>query len=106
MMGTVAPHRRGIAAGTRTMLQNTGAVISIAFVLAVVTAAVPKDVLFKIFSGLTSGLSNSQLQPFISNMHMALWVLGAISVLGAGISMLRPAHVREAEEPIALQEAA
>src|SRR5206468_6771387 len=33
MMGTVAPHRRGIAAGTRTMLQNTGAVISIAFVL-------------------------------------------------------------------------
>ena len=33
------------------MLQNTGAVISIAFVLAIVTAAVPKDVLFKIFSG-------------------------------------------------------
>src|SRR5438105_9759606 len=30
------------------MLQNTGAVISIAFVLAIVTAAVPKPVLFKI----------------------------------------------------------
>ncbi len=39
------------------MLQNTGAVISIAFVMAIVTAAVPKDVLFKIFSGITSGLS-------------------------------------------------
>ena len=34
MMGTVPTHRRGIAAGARTMLQNTGAVISIAFVLA------------------------------------------------------------------------
>ena len=77
MMGVVPVHRRGIAAGARVMLQNTGAVISIAFVMAIVTAAVPKDVLFKIFSGLTSGLSTAQLEPFISNMHLALWVLAA-----------------------------
>jgi uncharacterized membrane protein (DUF106 family) len=63
--------------------------------MAIVTAAGPKVVLFKIFSGITSGLSTAQLQPFISNMHMALWVLAAISVLGAFISLLRPAHVRE-----------
>ena len=95
MMGVVPVHRRGIAAGARVMLQNTGAVISIAFVLAIVTAAVPKPVLFKIFSGLTSGLSSAQLGPFITNMHLALWVLAGISLLGAGVSMLRPAHVRE-----------
>jgi EmrB/QacA subfamily drug resistance transporter len=94
MMGEVPVHRRGIAAGARVMLQNTGAVISIAFVLAVVTAAVPKDVLFKIFSGLASGLSSAQLAPFISNMHVALWVLAAVSLLGAAVSMLRPKHVR------------
>ena len=93
MMGAVPMHRRGIAAGARVMLQNTGAVISIAFVMAIVTSAVPKDVLFKIFSGITSGLSNQQLQPFISNMHFALWVLTGISLLGAVVSMLRPAHV-------------
>ena len=93
MMGVVPTHRRGIAAGARVMLQNTGAVISIAFVMAVVTSAVPKDVLFKIFSGVTSGLSNAQLDPFISNMHLALWVLTGISLLGAAVSMLRPAHV-------------
>jgi MFS family permease len=92
MMGTVAPHRRGIAAGARTMLQNTGAVISIAFVLAIVTAAVPKDVLLKIFSGVASGLSPAQLAPFIHNMHTALWVLAAVSLVGAGVSLLRPAH--------------
>jgi EmrB/QacA subfamily drug resistance transporter len=90
MMGTVPVHRRGIAAGARMMLQNTGAVISIAFVLAVVTAAVPKDVLFKIFSGLTSGLSQAKLDPFIHNMHTALWVLSATSLAGAGVSLLRP----------------
>jgi MFS family permease len=92
MMGTVPPHRRGIAAGARTMLQNTGAVISIAFVLAIITAAVPKDVLFKIFSGLASGLSTQQLNPFIANMHSALWVLAAVSLVGAVVSLLRPKH--------------
>ncbi len=92
MMGTVPTARRGIAAGARTMLQNTGAVISIAFVLAIVTAAVPKPVLFKIFSGLASGLTSAQLDPFIANMHTALWVLAATSVIGAGVSMLRPRH--------------
>ena len=44
----------------------------------------PKVVLFKIFSGLTSGLSTRQLDPFIANMHLALWVLAAVSLLGAG----------------------
>jgi EmrB/QacA subfamily drug resistance transporter len=93
MMGSVPVHRRGIAAGARVMLQNTGAVISIAFVMAVVTSAVPSTVLFKIFSGVTSGLSAKQLDPFISNMHMALWVLTGISLLGAVVSLMRPAHV-------------
>jgi MFS family permease len=97
MMGTVAPNRRGIAAGTRTMLQNTGAVISIAFVLAIITAAVPKDVLFKIFSGVTTGLSDQTLAPFVHNMHTALWVLAATSMVGAGVSLLRPRHGHEIE---------
>jgi hypothetical protein len=72
------------------MLQNTGAVISIAFVLAIVTAAIPKDVLLAIFSGVATGLSDAQLEPFIHNMHTALWVLAATSVVGAVVSLLRP----------------
>jgi EmrB/QacA subfamily drug resistance transporter len=99
MMGTVPVHRRGIAAGARVMLQNTGAVISIAFVMAVVTAAIPKDVLFKIFSGLAKGLSNAQLAPFIANMHTALWVLAAVSLSGAFVSLLRPSHVSASAAP-------
>jgi len=77
MMGTVPARRRGIAAGARMLLQNTGAVLSIAFVLAIVTSAVPKATLFKIFSGLAKGLSDQKLAPFITNMHTALWVLAA-----------------------------
>jgi EmrB/QacA subfamily drug resistance transporter len=102
MMGTVPPARRGIAAGTRVMVQNTGAVISIAFVMAIVAASIPKDILFKIFSGLAKGLSDQQLAPFIHNMHTALWVLAAVSLLGAGVSLMRPAHVRVPEAEPAL----
>ena len=92
MMGAVPPERRGIAAGVRTVLQNTGAVLSIAFVLAIVTAAVPRATLFRIFSGLAHGLSDAKLAPFIHNMHVALWVLAASALIGTGVSLLRPAH--------------
>jgi EmrB/QacA subfamily drug resistance transporter len=90
MMGVVKPHRRGIAAGARVLVQNTGAVISIAFVLAIVTSAVPTTVLFKVFSGLANHISNAQLAPFIGNMHTALWVLAAVSVVGAFVAAARP----------------
>ncbi|HEY2631979.1 MAG TPA: MFS transporter [Solirubrobacteraceae bacterium] len=90
MMGVVPAKRRGVAAGARTLLQNTGAVLSIAFVLAIVTSAVPKATLFAVFSGVTRGLSVQKLDPFIANMHIALWVLVATSTIGAFVCMLRP----------------
>ena len=90
MMGTVPANRRGIAAGARMMLQNTGAVLSIAFVLAIVTAAVPKPTLFQIFSGLATGLSPGQARP-VHREH-AHGAVGARRHLAArrGVSLLRP----------------
>jgi EmrB/QacA subfamily drug resistance transporter len=103
MMGTVPAYRRGIAAGARTLLQNTGAVLSIAFVLAIVTSAVPKATLFAVFSGLARGLSAQKLQPFIDNMHVALWVLAATSIIGSAVCLLRPRHARAVPDPDALE---
>ncbi|MFL5884759.1 MAG: MFS transporter, partial [Thermoleophilaceae bacterium] len=94
MMGVVPSQRRGIAAGARVLLQNTGAVISIAFVLAIITSSIPKSVLFAIFSGLAKGLSDAKLAPFIHNMHTALWVLAATSVAGMIVSLMRPSGTR------------
>jgi EmrB/QacA subfamily drug resistance transporter len=95
MMGAVPPERRGIAAGARTVLQNTGAVLSIAFVMAIVTAAIPRTLLFRIFSGLAHGLSAAKLAPFIDNMHVALWALAGSALLGALVSLMRPKHAAE-----------
>ena len=99
MMGAVPAHRRGIAAGARTLVQNTGAVLSIAFVLAIVTSAVPKATLFAVFSGLAKGLSEQRLAPFIANMHVALWVLAATSLVGAAVCLMRPRYVSGSEPP-------
>jgi hypothetical protein len=102
MMGAVPAHRRGIAAGARVLVQNTGAVISIAFVIAVVTSSVPKTVLFAVFSGVANHITNAQLIPFISNMHTALWCLCGISLVGAVVAAARPSE-REARveaEPV------
>ncbi len=96
MMGVVPAYRRGVAAGARTLLQNTGAVLSIAFVMAIVTSAVPKATLFAVFSGVAQGLSAAKLQPFIANMHVALWVLAGVSLIGTGVCLLRPPHPRAA----------
>ncbi len=93
MMGVVPANRRGIAAGARTLLQNTGAVLSIAFVLAIVTSAIPKATLFAIFSGVAKGLSPEKLDPFIANMHVALWALSGVSLIGAFVCLLRPKHL-------------
>jgi EmrB/QacA subfamily drug resistance transporter len=106
MMGVVPAHRRGIAAGARTLLQNTGAVLSIAFVLAIITSAVPKATLFAVFSGLAKGLSPEKLAPFIANMHTALWVLAAISLLGTFVCMMRPSHVQLQAEDARERQAA
>ncbi len=98
MMGVVAPHRRGIASGARVLVQNTGAVLSIAFVMAVVTSGISPTVLFSIFSGLGTRISNADLAPFLSNMHLALWCMAGLSVLGALVALARPKHV--AVEPL------
>ncbi len=90
IMGAVPARRRGIAAGAATLLQQTGAVISIALVMALITAQIPKATLFAIFSGLTKGLSSAKLAPFISNMHDALWALTAIAAVGVVVCLLRP----------------
>ena len=105
MMGAVPAHRRGIAAGARVLVQNTGAVLSIAFVIAVVTASVPKSTLFAVFSGLANHITNAQLTPFIANMHTALWCLCGISLVGAVVAAARPSESRapvESEATVAL----
>jgi MFS family permease len=97
MMSVVSPHRRGIAAGTRVLVQNTGCVLSIAFVMAIVTTGISPTVLFSIFSGLGTRISATHMGSFMSNLHVALWCMAGLSILGAIVSFARPKHVGQVE---------
>jgi hypothetical protein len=66
--------------------------LSIAFVLAIVTSSLPNEVMLKIFSGVTTGLSDSQVTPFINGARATLFVLAGISLLSAPLSLLRGAE--------------
>ena len=94
MMGSVAPHRRGIAAGARV----AGAEHRRGHLDRVRAGrrhlGRPQARALRACSPAWPTTSPTpQLMPFISNMHTALWCLCAVSIVGAGISAARPKHV-------------
>ena len=92
IMAAVAPAQRGVASGIRMLLAFTGSMISIAFVLAIVTSSLPKAAMLQIFSGVASGLAATQVAPFITGVRVALLVLGLVSLVTAPLSLLRGAE--------------
>lgn len=88
IMTSVRPSQRGVAAGTRTMLMNTGGVFSIAFTLAIVASTLPSKVLFAIFAGVTSGVPDSTLATFITGLHIAFWAMAALNLAGTIVAAL------------------
>jgi MFS family permease len=102
IMASVRPGQRGIAAGTRTMLMNTGGVFSIAFALAIVASTLPASVMFQIFAGVTAGVPASALDAFMSGMHLSFWLMAGVSLLAAVASALRgTAHPGREDVPAA-----
>jgi EmrB/QacA subfamily drug resistance transporter len=89
IMAAVPAEQRGVASGVRMLTAFVGSMFSIAFVLAIITSSLPTQVMLKIFSGVTTGLSDAQVAPFISGVRGTLFVLAGISLLSAPLSLLR-----------------
>jgi EmrB/QacA subfamily drug resistance transporter len=92
VMGVVAPAKRGIGAGMRAMLINTGFILSIALAIGLMTTAMDPQVMVAVFSGTHAGPSGIDLRPFIGALHVAFGAGVVASLVGAGISMLRGEH--------------
>ena len=102
VMGVVPPEKRGIGAGMRAMLTNTGFVISIALAVGLLTSSMDPKVLLAIVAGVQTGTAGIAMGGFITALHVAFWAGVAASVLGAVISMMRGGH-RSWEEGAILQ---
>lgn len=92
IMTAVPSSQRGAASGIRMLLALMGSMISIAFVLAIVTSSLPASVMLRIFSGVAAGLSTGQVTPFIVGLRIALLVLGLVGLVSAPLSLLRGAE--------------
>jgi len=92
VMGVVPPAKRGIGAGTRMMLTQTGFIVSIALAIGLVTSAMDPSVLVSIFSGTHVGSSGIDLAPFMRALHLAFGAGAIASLIGAGASMMRGGH--------------
>jgi EmrB/QacA subfamily drug resistance transporter len=89
IMGGVDPGRRGIANGIRSMLQNTGYVISTAMSLAIVTSPLTPAQKQAAYAGTLSQLSRPALDAFTGGYRIALAVLAGVCVLGMVLSLAR-----------------
>ncbi|MHB8460053.1 MAG: MFS transporter [Candidatus Limnocylindrales bacterium] len=106
VMGVVPPAQRGVGAGARMMLTNSGFVISIALAIGLVTSAMNPKVLLAIFSGSQVGSSGIDLGPFIGALHVAFWAGVAASALGAVVSLMRGGHTSWEADPEATPQPA
>ncbi len=106
IMTSVRPDQRGVAAGIRTMLANTGQMLSISIAFPLVLSQIPPDVMMKIFIyGGGMGDNDGALATFLGGLHTAFLISGAISLIAAAASALQPSHSPRAAAAQASQHA-
>lgn len=89
IMGMVPPDRRGIAAGTRTMMNNAGSMISIAMTFAITASGLTPQAMQALFIGTQIGSKGIFINTFISDLRLAFYVSFFISVAAAIIAYMR-----------------
>jgi MFS family permease len=93
IMTSVPTDQRGAAAGVRTMLANTGQMLSIAIAFPLVLAKIPEDAMMQIFLyGGGMGSNTVALGIFLDGLHQAFLISGIVSVIAALASAAQPAH--------------
>ena len=89
IMGNVPPVKRGIAAGTRTMMNNAGSVISIAIGMAVISTSITPEALTGLITGVQTGTEGIEVAQFIAGLHKAFLISFIISIIASFLSYLR-----------------
>lgn len=92
IMGAVTPERRGIAAGTRTMMNNAGSLISFGIGLAMLTSSMSSQAFQGLLTHTHVGGHGIAIDLFIRGLHQAFWFSFIISLLATGAALLRGSH--------------
>jgi EmrB/QacA subfamily drug resistance transporter len=92
IMGAVAPERRGIAAGTRTMMNNAGMVISLALGVATIGTSMSTQTLMNLFIGTQVGTQGIVVSQFLAGLQRTFWLSFFISVIATVVALMRGRH--------------
>jgi EmrB/QacA subfamily drug resistance transporter len=107
IMGSVPVEKRGIAAGVRTMMNNSGTVISIALAMAVISTSITPEALQGLFTGTQVGSKGIAVAEFMNGLRIAFTISLVVSLIGAVMSFFkgkRPdwkhdGHVKNIQQP-------
>jgi EmrB/QacA subfamily drug resistance transporter len=95
IMAAAPADQRASAAGIRTMLANTGQMLSIAIAFPLVLAKIPEAAMMQIFLyGGGMGSDPTALAIFLGGLHQAFFIGAAISIVAAVASAVQPTHKR------------
>jgi MFS family permease len=89
IVGTVAPHQRGVANGVRSTFQSVGALISVTLSLGLLGAWLSTDAKHATFGGVFADLSHTDVLALASGARAALLTACGFCVLGCVVSSLR-----------------
>jgi EmrB/QacA subfamily drug resistance transporter len=94
IMAGAPADRRGAANGVRSMLQNTGFLVSTALTLALITSPLSAVEKRAAYAGTLSRLPGGDLQGFVGSARLTLFVLAALCLTGIAASLGRGRRAR------------
>lgn len=89
VMGAVPSNRRGVAAGTRTLLNNSGQSMAIAMTMVVLSTVMSYHVLAELFTGVAAGGASFHGHAFMRGFHEVFFVGAIITAVAMVCSSLR-----------------
>ncbi len=89
VMGSVPHAKFGVAAGTLGTMRFTGQLASLALSTTILAVSIPRQVILKLFSGLTLTLPAPDIQSFVAGFRLVMLISGILSLAGTYTSLLR-----------------
>ena len=89
VMAAVPAQRRGVAAGTRSLLLNSGQTMSIALTMAIISTAMSYQTLVTLFTGSADAAKALDATAFMDGLHKVFIVSALMSVIAIVSSLMR-----------------
>jgi MFS family permease len=94
VMGAVPPNRRGVAAGTRMLLNNTGQTMAIAVAMVTLSMVMSHDLLNSLFTGVEDAGHTVDGAAFMRGFHLVFVFSAITSVIAIFCSSMRGSEQR------------